>query len=278
LLSTTLVSLISMGMVGSVLAAGLVYASKKFAVETDPTADEIEEVLPGANCGACGYAGCRAFAEAAADGKAPVDGCPVGGVTVAKLVAQILGVEAVEGTHRKVAQVLCKGGRAEAKLHAEWIGPRDCRVAQNTQNGSFKACSYGCLGLGTCVAACPFDAMYMDENGLPVVIEEKCTGCGMCVRACPRDIIVLAEEPQGVHIRCRSLALGKDVRGVCSVGCIACRRCEKECPVNAITVEDNLARIDYDKCINCRRCVAVCPMNTIEYQEGKPVLKKKRAS
>ena len=105
--------------------------------------------------------------------------------------------------------MLCKGGRAEAKLHAEWIGPRDCRVAQNTQNGSLKACSYGCLGLGTCVAACPFDAMYMDENGLPVVIEEKCTGCGMCVRACPRDIIVLAEEPQGVHIRCRSLALGK---------------------------------------------------------------------
>lgn len=277
-MSITLISLISMGAVGAVLAAGLVVASKKLAVETDPTADEIEAVLPGANCGGCGYAGCRAFAEALAGRKAPVDGCPVGGAKVAALVARILGMEPVEGATRKVAQVLCKGGRAEAKLLAEWEGPRDCRIAQNTQNGSFKGCSYGCLGLGTCVAACPFDAMYMDENGLPVVIEDKCTGCGMCVKACPRNIIVLAEEPQGVHIRCRSLALGKDVRVVCTVGCIACRRCEKECPVNAITVEDNLARIAYDKCINCRKCVAVCPMNTIEYQEGKPVLKKLRAS
>lgn len=277
-MSTTVISLISMGLLGALFAAGLLVASRVFAVETDPRADQVEEVLPGANCGACGYAGCRAFAEAAAGGQAPPDGCPVGGAKVASLVAKILGVEVAEGAVRKVAQVLCAGGNAEAKIVAEYDGPRDCRVAQNTQNGSFKACSYGCLGLGTCVAACPFDAMYMDDNGLPVVIEEKCTGCGMCVRACPRNIIVLAEEPQGVHIRCRSLALGKDVRGVCSVGCIACRRCEKECPVDAITVENNLAEINYDLCINCRKCVAVCPMNTIQYQEGKPVLKKKRAS
>ncbi len=277
-MSTTVISLISMGFLGALFAAGLSVASKVFAVETDPRADQVEEVLPGANCGACGFAGCRAFAEAAADGKAPADGCPVGGSKVASLVAKILGVEVAEGAVRKVAQVLCSGGHAEAKIVAEYHGPRDCRVAQNTQNGSFKACGYGCLGLGTCVAACPFDAMYMDDNGLPVIIEEKCTGCGMCVRACPRDIIVLAEEPQGVHIRCRSLALGREVRSVCSVGCIACRRCEKECPVNAITVENNLAEINYDLCINCRKCVAVCPMNTIEYQEGKPVLKKKRAS
>ena len=153
-------------------------------METDPKVDEIEEGSARGQLRCLWVCWLPSFAEAAAGEKAPVDGCPVGGSKVAALVAKILGMEPVEGANRKVAQVLCKGGHAEAKLFAEWNGPRDCRIAQSTQNGSFKGCSYGCLGLGTCVEACPFDAMYMDDNGLPVVIEEKCTGCGMC-RACP---------------------------------------------------------------------------------------------
>lgn len=276
-MSTTLVSIISMGLLGAVFAIGLSVASRVFAVETDPKIDAIEEVLPGVNCGACGFAGCRSFAEGVAEQKAPVNGCPVGGVAVAEKVAQILGVESGNAAGRKVAQVLCKGGHAEATQRAEYDGPMDCRVANMTQGGD-KGCTYGCLGLGTCVEACPFNAMEMNENGLPVVFEDKCTGCGKCVAACPRDIIVLAGEEYGVHIRCRSLAKGKETRQVCQVGCIACRRCEKECPVDAITVENNLAKIDYDKCIVCRKCVAVCPMNTIEAQEGKPIIKKKRVS
>ncbi|WP_461367883.1 RnfABCDGE type electron transport complex subunit B [Candidatus Darwinibacter acetoxidans] len=274
-MNTTLVSLISMGSLAALFAIGLAVASKMFAVETDPKIDAIEEVLPGVNCGGCGFAGCRAFAEAVASGDAPTNGCPVGGATVAKMVAAVLGVEAAEPVKR-VAQVLCKGGRAEAKQRGTYDGPQDCRLANATQGGD-KACSYGCLGYGSCVKACAFDAMYMNENGLPVVIEENCTACGKCVEACPRDIIILVPEEQGVHIRCRSLDTGRAVRQVCSVGCIACQRCVKTCPTGAIYMEDNLARINYDKCTNCRECVAVCPMKTIDWQDGKPLVLEKAA-
>lgn len=275
-MSTTVVSLISMGTMGALFALGLAAASKKFAVETDPRVDEIEEVLPGVNCGACGFAGCRSFAEGVASGEAPPNGCPVGGASVAKLVAAIIGVES-DGPKRRVAQVLCKGGLEEAKQRGTYDGPRDCRIADATQGGD-KVCTYGCLGYGSCVDACPFDAMYMNENGLPVVIEEKCTACGKCVAACPRDIITLVDEEQGVHIRCRSLLTGRFVRQLCSVGCIACRRCVRACPSEAIYMEDNLARIDYSKCTNCRECVAVCPTNTIDWQEGKPLVLHKEAA
>jgi electron transport complex protein RnfB len=275
-LNTTLVSLVSMGGLAAVFAFVLAAASKAFHVETDPRVDEIIEVLPGVNCGACGFAGCASFAEGVATGQAPVNGCPVGGAAVAKLVAAIMGVES-EGVKRRVAQVLCKGGHEEAKQRGGYDGPRDCRIAHATQGGD-KACSYGCLGYGSCVAACQFDAMYMDENGLPVVIEENCTACGKCVDACPRDIIMLVDEDQGVHIRCRSLLTGRFVRQVCSVGCIACQRCVKVCPTGAIYMEDNLARINYDKCTNCQACVEVCPMNTIEWQEGKGLLDKAAVS
>lgn len=274
-MNTILVSLISMGSIAAFLAFGLGVASKKFAVETDPRIDEIEEVLPGVNCGACGFAGCRSFAEGVAGGEASANGCPVGGAEVAKLVAAIIGVDS-DGPKRQVAQVLCKGGLEEAKQRGTYDGPRDCRIAHATQGGD-KVCSYGCLGYGSCVAACPFDAMYMDENGLPVVIEDKCTACGKCVDACPRDIIMLVDVEQGVHIRCRSLLTGRFVRQACSVGCIACQRCVKTCPTGAIYMEDNLARINYDLCTNCQECVAVCPMNTIEWQEGKGLLEKEAA-
>lgn len=275
-MNTILASLISMGSLAAIFALGLSVASKKFAVEVDPRIEEIEEVLPGVNCGACGFAGCAAFAEGVATGEAPVNGCPVGGANVAKLVAEILGVES-DGPTRKVAQVLCKGGQEEAKQKGSYDGPKDCRIAHATQGGN-KVCSYGCLGYGTCVDACEFDAMYMDDNGLPVIIEDNCTACGKCVAACPRDIITLVDEEQGVHIRCRSLLTGRFVRPACSVGCIACQRCARACPEDAIYMEDNLAHIDYAKCTNCRECVAVCPMNTIEWQEGKPLINKATAS
>jgi len=271
--SNTLVSMISMGVLGIGLSIALVIASKKFAVESDPRVDDLEGVLPGANCGACGYAGCRSFAEALATGEAPTNGCPVGGASVAELVAKILGVSN-SGFSRNVAQVLCKGGCAEASQRADYDGPQDCRIAHMTQGGD-KGCTYGCLGCGTCVAACNFDAMAMNENGLPMIFEDNCTACGACVAACPRDIIILTGEEYGVHIRCRSHASGREARQVCIVGCIACRRCEKVCPTGAITVENNLAEINYDKCIVCRKCVEVCPVNTIEWQEGKGPVRQK---
>ncbi len=274
-MNTVLVSLVSMGSLAALFALGLAVAGRVFSVETDPKVDAVEEVLPGVNCGGCGFAGCRAFAEAVSSGKAPTNGCPVGGARVAKLVAEILGVEAAAPV-RRVAQVLCKGGLEEAKQRGDYDGPKDCRLAHATQGGD-KACAYGCLGYGSCVKACAFDAMYMSDNGLPVVVEENCTACGKCVEACPRDIIILVPEEQGVHIRCRNLDPGRFIRQVCSVGCRACQRCVKTCPTGAIYMQDNLARIDYDKCTNCRKCVEVCPMKTIVWQEGKPLVLEKAA-
>lgn len=273
-MNSTLIALVSMGFLGAVFAAGLAAASKKFAVEVNPKIAEVEEALPGINCGACGYGGCSSFAEAVVSGEAPVNGCPVGGADVARELSRILGIELDGDGQRVIAQILCKGGRQEAVELSTYQGPRDCRIAHMI--GGHKQCGYGCLGLGTCVDTCPFEAMAMDENGLPIIYEDKCTACGNCVRACPRDIIILTGDEYGVHIRCRSLAKAKPTRDACGVGCIACRRCEKECPVDAITVEDNLARIDYDLCINCRKCAAVCPMNTIDVQEEKPIIKKKK--
>ncbi len=266
--NVVLVSLASMAGVGVLLGAVIAMAYRKFAVESDPRIDEIEEVLPGANCGGCGYPGCRAFAEAVARGNAPVDGCPVGGATVAALVAKIMGVESEGDSRRLVALVRCGGGRAEAKETAEYIGLEDCRAAQLL--GGHKGCQYGCLGLGSCVKACPFDAMYMNDNGLPVVVKERCTACGLCVKACPRDLIALVPDDMLVHVLCRSYDAGRVVRSHCQVGCIGCKACERVCEDDAIHVTDLLAEIDYDKCTNCGKCAEACPTKAIIIEEGQP--------
>ncbi|ACL70179.1 RnfABCDGE type electron transport complex subunit B [Halothermothrix orenii] len=261
-------SLLSMGGLGALLAAGLGIASRTFHVERDKRIDEVEEALPGANCGACGYAGCSSFAEAVVKGEAPVNGCPVGGAEVADKIADIMGLEAEAG-EKKVAQVLCNGGWKETRQPAEYMGIESCKAA-NMVNGGTKACQYGCLGLGDCVAVCPFDAIEMNENGLPEVNYDKCTGCGKCVEACPRGIITLAPLSGKNHIRCSSHDHGKVVKGVCEVGCIGCGICARVCPVDAITIEDNLAVIDYDKCINCGLCAEKCPTGAIEF-EGRRI-------
>jgi Na+-translocating ferredoxin:NAD+ oxidoreductase subunit B len=256
-------SLLSMGGLGALLAAGLGFASRAFHIERDARIEKIEEILPGANCGACGYAGCSSFAERVVAGEAPVNGCPVGGKEVAEKIGAIMGQEGSAGT-RMVAQILCKGGWKETAKSSEYRGIESCRAA-NLVNGGTKSCQYGCLGLGDCVAACPFDAISMGENGLPLVNFAKCTGCGQCVQACPRNIIVLAPETSQNHIRCSSHDHGKVVRRICEVGCIGCGICARVCPVDAITMKDNLAVIDYEKCTNCGLCAEKCPTNTIEF-------------
>lgn len=256
-------SLLSMGGLGALLAAGLGFASKTFHVERDKRIDQVEEALPGANCGACGFAGCSSFAEAVVTGEAAVDGCPVGGEKVAKKLGEIMGTDASAG-ERMIAQVLCNGGWKETSQPAEYRGVKSCRAA-NMINGGTKSCQYGCLGLGDCAAVCPFDAIVMSDNGLPVIDPEKCTGCGKCVEACPRNIITLAPESSRNHIRCSSHDHGKVIRRICEVGCIGCGICAKVCPVDAITMEDNLAVIDYDKCVNCGLCAEKCPTNAIEF-------------
>ena len=238
----------------------LTYASKKFEVKTDPKVEQIRFLLPGANCGACGYAGCDALAESIADGSASVSACPVGGTVLAQKVADIMGVTA-ENSERMVARVLCNGDKENAKEKYIYQGIEDCKAAEMLAGGS-KGCKYGCTGLGTCEKVCPFDAIHV-INGVAVVDEDKCTACKKCIEACPKKIIALVPVSKKVRVLCKNIDKGKEVMGVCKVGCIGCRRCVKACEFDAIIFENNLARIDYEKCTNCGACAEVCPTHTI---------------
>lgn len=253
---------LSMGAVGGILSVGLAVASTVFKTETDPRIDQLLEVLPGANCGACGYPGCQGLAKAMAMGAAPASACVVGGAKVAVQVAEVLGMEVGELPERRLARLMCQGGRAEAVERAAYQGLPDCRAAGLVQGGP-KGCAYGCLGFGNCVTACPFDALHLGNDGLPVVDDERCTACGKCVTACPRGLMVILPESARTFVACASLARGQEVRPVCKVGCIACGICVKACPHQCITLVDNLARIDYDCCTNCGVCVAKCPTKAI---------------
>jgi Na+-translocating ferredoxin:NAD+ oxidoreductase RNF subunit RnfB len=256
------VSVITLGLIAAAFGYGLAFASKKFAVQVHPKVDEVLKVLPGANCGACGMAGCSAFAEAVVAGKVPVDGCIPGQKKVAEKIGRILG-KTVEAKEVKKAQLYCDGTKEHCHDKFNYNGVKTCKSAILLSSGQ-KGCSYGCLGFGDCVKSCPFGAMRMGKDGLPKISHEKCTACGKCVEACPKCIIHLAPEKSKVHVRCSSKDPAIVVTKACKVGCIACRQCEKACPVDAIHVVDNIAVIDYSKCISCGKCVQVCPRKIIE--------------
>lgn len=261
--NSILVSILSMGGLGLVLGGGLAFASKKLAVKTDPRVDAIIEVLPGANCGACGYPGCSGLARSIVENKAPLNTCPVGGAEAAAKIAKIMGVTEIDNdVDKKIARVLCQGGKTEAKLKSDYRGVKSCRGA-SLVNGGPKSCPFACIGFGDCIKVCPGGGITMGNNGLPVIDEEKCVGCGLCVKECPKSVIALTSIKNEVHVRCRSTLKGKDTRNVCSIGCIGCGRCEKACPFDAIHVKDNVAVIDYDKCRNCMKCVESCPTKCI---------------
>lgn len=238
------VPILTMTALGFLFATGLVLAYKKLKVEEDPRIERVNEILPQANCGACGYSGCRAFAEAVANGKAPVTGCPVGGEETAALVAQTLGVDAGEMI-KMVARLHCRGTVEAAKSRGIYSGIPTCYASHLV--GGNKQCSYGCLGFGDCVSACQFDALHMGDDGLPVVKEDKCTACGMCVDACPRNLFELHPLAQEILVFCRSEDRGPLARKVCQAACIACGICVRACP-DAVVMEKNLAVItDYKK-------------------------------
>lgn len=254
-------SVVSLSAMGLVFGAGLSYASKIFAVEVDPKEEAILNVLPGANCGGCGFPGCGGLANAIASGKAAVNACPVGGAPVASAIAEIMGVTADAGA-RKVAKVLCKGTKANALDKAEYFGILDCKAAVIVGNGP-KSCEFGCMGFGTCVAVCPFDAIHINEGGVAEVDTEKCVACGKCVEACPKQIIEIKAENKSVIVECINKEKGKHVKVNCSVACIACGICEKNCKFDAIHVTNNVAKIDYDKCTECMVCTSKCPTKAI---------------
>ncbi|MCQ6961984.1 Rnf electron transport complex subunit RnfB [Methanolobus chelungpuianus] len=264
-MSTTTTFIIeSMAILGGLgLAVGLmlIFASKKFKVETNPLVEEIITILPGANCGACGYAGCADFADRVVNENAPITGCPVGGFEVAKGIGGILGQDVSE-SEKQYPFIRCHGG-LNCTDRFEYVGFEDCKAVMMLSDGE-KGCSYGCMGRGTCVRACPFDALTIGEDRLPHVNRNLCTSCGLCISSCPNDVLVFAKESEKVHVRCVSHDKGKTVKEVCTVGCIGCKICEKNCPEQAITVTNFLAVIDQDKCTGCGICVEKCPQNTIE--------------
>ncbi len=260
---TNIITLSSLGITSAVL---LYIIAQKFKVEENPLIDKVEEVLPKANCGGCGYPGCRNFAEACI--KAPdleVLFCPVGGATCMNQVAKILGKES-KIKEPMVAVVRCNGSRQNREQRNTYDSAETCRLIHGLFRGE-TGCQYGCLRLGDCVESCKFGAMYMDEErGLPVVIEEKCVYCGACVKACPRAIIELRKKgPKGrrVYVRCVNKERGNIARLNCTAACIACGRCVKECPFNAIVLDNHIAYIDFEKCKLCRKCVKVCPTHAI---------------
>ena len=261
-----LIAVISLGAIGAIGAVFLYAASKKFEVYEDPRIAQVQEVLPGANCGGCGYPGCGGFATACVKADT-LDGllCPVGGAPVMGKVATILGKEAASA-EPMVAVVRCNGTCAARPRTNQYDGVQSCAIA-STLYGGETGCSFGCLGYGDCVAACNFDAIHINPaTGIAEVDEEKCTSCGACVKACPKAIIEI--RPQGkksrrVYISCVNKDKGAVTRKACAVGCIGCGKCVKTCPFEAITLENNLAYIDPHKCKSCRKCVEVCPQNSI---------------
>ncbi len=246
---------------GGAIGALLAIASKAFAVPVDEKAEKIAEALPGANCGGCGYSGCAALAQAISKGEAKPNTCTVADAEIIKTISEIIGIEA-EAPTRMRAQVMCSGvyGTAKHKYHYE--GVQDCRAAMQLGAGS-KVCINGCMGLGTCVSKCPFQAIEI-VNGVAVVNAEKCAGCGMCAESCPKGIIKLVPFESKVFVGCMSVDKGAVTRSYCDAGCIGCKMCEKLCPVGAITVNGSLASIDYSKCIECGACVAKCPRKIIK--------------
>ncbi|MBI5789153.1 MAG: RnfABCDGE type electron transport complex subunit B [Candidatus Schekmanbacteria bacterium] len=255
-------SVLTLSGIGLVSGLGLGIAAKKFAVFVDPRVLAIEQVLPSANCGACGFAGCHNFAESVVTGKADVSGCLVGKDAVAQKVAAVMGIEAKTGQFM-VARLLCQGDDCKAERKYHYLGIQDCKAASLLAGGD-KACAYGCLGLGSCVGVCPVNAISLNGNGLVKVDEAKCIGCKKCTLVCPRKVIQMVPAAQEVTVLCNSVDKGPVVKKNCQIGCIGCALCKKACPVEgAIVVENFLARINPQLCDRCKKCVAKCPTHAI---------------
>lgn len=261
-----LLAIIAMTALGILAALVLYWASKRFHVEEDPRIEEVLELLPAANCGGCGYPGCAGFAAATVSAD-KLDGlyCPVGGDRVMNAVAEALG-KAVVSTDAKVAVLRCEGSCTNRPRTTVYDGSPSCLIASNLYSGT-TACSYGCLGLGDCVKVCAFDAMHInDTTGLVEIDETKCTACGKCVDSCPKHLLELRKrgpKSRRIYVACRNNDKGAVAGKACAVACIACKKCQKACAFDAITIENNRAYIDDQKCRLCRKCVAVCPNNTI---------------
>ena len=258
-----IIPVVVLGLLGLILGVGLAVASKKFAVETDPRVELILGALPGANCGACGFAGCRGCANALVEGRAKPNACPAGGEDVVKKIAEILGMDDVGAEQKIVARIHCGGDTSSNKQKGIYDGVKTCLSASLISCGTV-LCNYGCLGFGDCARVCPFNAIKVRDGLPPTIDEEKCTACGVCVRSCPKNLIKPTPKEKAFIVACSSKDKGKVVRQVCDVGCIACGLCVKKCPEKAISLENNFAKFDYTKCKNVGECFSACPTKCIQ--------------
>ncbi len=264
-MSTPILILLVLTSLGLVFGFILAYSNKKFSMEVNPLIHIVEDVLPKGQCGACGYAGCMAYAEAVVlNSDVPPNLCTPGKDAVAKLVAELTG-KAAAPMEAQIAQVKCAGSHSNAIEAYRYDGVEDCTAA-NLLFGGAKSCKYGCLGLGTCVRSCPFNAMVMSAEGLPVIDPDKCTACGKCVSVCPKMIISLIPLEAKVRVNCSSKDKGPVAKKACSVACIGCSLCMRQCPHGAIKMENNLAVVDSNICKEqCLEalCLGKCPTKAI---------------
>lgn len=270
--SIIVLSVVFLSVTAAIASISLLVVARKFAVKEDPRIEQVAEMLPGINCGACGFAGCRGLAEAMVDaaktGEIADLRCPVGGMETMQEIGRFLGFKVSE-TDPTVAVLRCGGSSQVTEKKLNFEGPRKCAIAHSLFSGE-KGCAFGCLGLGDCVEACHFDALHMDPGtGLPLVNPENCVSCGACVKACPRHLFELrplGAENRRVWVNCMNQDKGSVAMKICKAACIGCGKCVKECPedIQAITLQNNLAYIDPGKCTTCGKCVPVCPTNAIK--------------
>ncbi len=249
------------GTTGLLIGLFLSFASKKFYVHVDEAELGVRELLPGNNCGGCGYAGCDALAKAMVNGSAMTNACPVAGSDVAKEISVILGVDLSEKL-REVAFVKCAGDCNKSKQKYDYYGEADCNKLAPVPGNGPKECTYGCSGYGSCVKVCNFGAIDI-INGIAVINKELCKACGLCINTCPKHLIELVPYDSKIKVNCNSLDKGKETKSACSVGCIGCKICVKACEEEAIIVENNLAHIDYGRCTGCGNCKQKCPTGAI---------------
>ena len=254
------VSLVVLGGIGLLCGVMLAVASRVFAVKTDPRIEALENILPGGNCGGCGFPSCHAYAQSMVEGGVEPNRCVLGADNIDD-ISKILGKELVAAESR-VAAIKCCGGNTAVKRF-DYDGLPSCQVAL-LYGGGDRLCEQSCLGFGDCVDVCPFGALSGAGRDTPGVDRDKCTGCGICSRACPKGIIVLIPRKARTLVACNSDEKGKVVRKICEMGCIGCGRCIKACPEDALSMEGNRVRVDYSKCTNCGRCIEECPRKTIK--------------